>query len=189
VQALLRVSRAIDQLTTAIGKLISVIVVILILLGVFNAVARYVGRFVGRNLYSQGAAEAQSYLFSLIFFLGFAYILQRNENVRVDFLYANWNERRRAWVNLLGNIFFLIPFCVLGLYLAYPAIRRSWLQGETSGNAGGLPIYPLKAMLLFAFGSLLLQACSEIIKHAALLSGYRSPELLAAEASQPEPVE
>jgi TRAP-type mannitol/chloroaromatic compound transport system permease small subunit len=189
VQALLRVSRLIDRLMAGIGKLISVIVIVLILLGVFNVLTRYLGQFVGRNLYSQGAAEAQNYLFSLIFFLGFAYILQRNENVRVDFLYANWSERRRALVNLLGNLLFLIPFCIIGLVMAYPSVRRSWQQGETSGNAGGLPIYPLKAMLLVAFSLLLLQAISEIIKHIAVLRGVQTPALQAAEASRAEPVE
>lgn len=189
MKALLRVSQVIDNLIGHIGKLINVLVIVLVLLGVFNVITRYIGPYVGRNLYSQGAAEAQNYLFSLVFFLGFAYILRRNENVRVDFLYANWSEKRKALVNLVGNLLFLVPFCLLGMYVAYPAVMLSWRQRETSGNAGGLAIYPLKTMLLIAFALLLLQAISEIIKHAATLRGTHTPETHEAETYQAEPVE
>lgn len=189
MRALLRVSRAIDTLIDQIGRLTFFLVIALILLGVFNVVTRYVGPLIGRNLYSQGAAEALNYLFSLIFFLGFAYILRHNGNVRVDFLYGSWSDKRKALVNLLGNILFLVPFCILGLYIAYPAVVLSWQQRERSSNAGGLAIYPLKTMILLAFALLLVQAISEIIKHVATLRGVNTPQVQEAENYQPEPIE
>lgn len=189
MHALLRISRLIDTLTRQIGKVIGILVVILILLGVYNMVTRYVGRAIGRTISSNAAQDALSYMFSLIFFLGFAYILMRNENVRVDFLYANWNDRRRALVNFLGNLLFLVPFCLLGLYVTWPSVRTSWLQGERFPQLGGLPIYPLKMMILVAFALLLLQAVSETIKHLAVLAGTETPATHEAELSKPEPIE
>ncbi len=189
MQALLRVSRMIDTLSEAIGKLLSLVVIVLVLLGVFNVITRYIGPFVGRNLYTQAAAETQNFLFSLTFFLGFAYLLQRNGNVRVDFLYGNWSEKRKALVNMVGHVLFLIPFCVLALYLAVPVALRTFGSGETSGNAGGLRIYPLWFMFVFGLSLLLLQSLSELIKHAAVLSGTTTIETLAAEEYVPEPIE
>ena len=189
MQALLRVSRTIDAITANLGKLLSVIVVLLVLLGVFNVVTRYLGPFVGRNLYTQAAAEAQNHLFSLTFFLGFAYLLQRNGNVRVDFLYGKWSEKRQALVNLVGHLIFLIPFCVLALYVGYPVAMRTFRTGETTGNAGGLELYPLWFMFLGGISLLLIQSLSEIIKHAAVLSGAATTETKAAETYVPEPIE
>jgi TRAP-type mannitol/chloroaromatic compound transport system permease small subunit len=189
VQALLRVSRLIDTLTEAIGKLLGLVVIALILLGVFNVITRYIGPIIGRNLYTQGAAEAQNLLFSLTFFLGFAYLLQRNGNVRVDFLYGNWSDKRKALVNLLGHLLFLIPFCILALYVGLPVLTRTLRSGETSGNAGGLQIYPLWVMFALGIGLLILQSLSELIKHAAVLAGVTTSTAVAAEEYVPEPIE
>lgn len=189
MQALLRISRLIDGLINQIGKIIGILVVLLILLGVYNVITRYFGQLFRVNLSSNPPQEALAYLFSLTFFLGFAYILLRNENVRVDFLYAHWDEHRRAIVNFWGHLLFLIPFCVLGLYVTWPSVRRSWQQGETFGQLGSLPIYPLRAMIMVAFALLLLQAISECIKHLAVINGINTPATHEAEQYQPGPIE
>lgn len=189
VQALLRVSRAIDTVTMTIGRLLGIVVGLLVLLGVFNVITRYIGPLVGRNLYTQGAAEAQNHLFSLTFFLGFAYLLQRNGNVRVDFLYGKWSEKRQALVNLVGHLLFLVPFCVLALYIGYPVALRTYRTGETTGNAGGLQLYPLWFMFLAGLSLLLIQSLSEIIKHSAVLAGAHTVETEAAETYVVEPIE
>ncbi len=189
VQALLRVSRVIDAVTGFLGKLLSIVVTLLVLLGVFNVITRYVGPLVGLNLYTQAAAEAQNHLFSLTFFLGFAYLLQRNGNVRVDFLYGRWNPKRQALVNLVGHLLFLIPFCVLALYVGLPVALRTLRTGETTSNAGGLQLYPLWLMFLAGLSLLLLQAVSEIIKHGAVLAGATADQAHAAESYIAEPIE
>lgn len=189
MQALLRVARVIDAFTGFIGRLISITVMLLVLLGVFNVLTRYIGPLVGRNLYTQAAAETQNYLFSLTFFLGFAYLLRRNGNVRVDFVYGKWSEKRKALVNLVGHLLFLIPFCGLALYVGFPVAMRTFRTGETSGNAGGLELYPLWFMFLCGPSLLILQALSEIIKHSAVLAGVRTSETQAAQEYVAEPIE
>ena len=62
----------------------------------------------------------------MIFFLGFAYVLKHNVNVRVDFLYANWSERTRAWVDFVGTLIFIVPFCILGIYVTIVPVSFSW---------------------------------------------------------------
>lgn len=172
---LLGVSRGIDALTTAIGRLMFWVTLIMVLIGALNVVTRYVGRERGISLGGTLYIALQTYAYNLIFLLGAAYVFNRDGHVRVDILYANYSPRTKAWIDILGTLFFLFPFCALGLFLSWGYVLRSWQQGEVNINAGGLPVYPIKTVILLAFGLLILQGVSEIIKRAALLRGHAPP--------------
>jgi TRAP-type mannitol/chloroaromatic compound transport system permease small subunit len=180
VTALLKFSRVIDTVTERLSGFISVIVILTILAGFLNAVLRYLGQNLQRTLISNELIQIQWYLFSLLFLIGFPYLLLHNVNVRVDFLYAKWGPRRRAWVDLLGTLFFLIPFCLLAIYVTINPVLTSWgrqFDGtwgpwEVSSDAGGLPLAPLKTLILVGFFGLLMQAISQLIKYAAILTGH-----------------
>ncbi len=179
MKALLRVSRVIDQVIEWIGSLLPWLVVVMILAGFYNVLARYLGRFVGARLTNNSAIEIQWYLYSILFFLGFAYILKHNVNVRVDFLYAKWSPKRRAMIDFWGTILFLIPFCILGIYVTINPVLASWGRlpngswgaWEISPDPDGLPRAPIKTMIIVSFTLLLLQALSQAIKYAAVLTG------------------
>ncbi|HXW00465.1 MAG TPA: TRAP transporter small permease subunit [Anaerolineae bacterium] len=180
MKALLKIADIIDGLTEWVGGLANWIVVIVILVGFFNVVARYLGRFVGTRLTSNVFIELQWYLFSLIFFLGFAYILKHGVNVRVDFLYTHWDEKRKAWVDFLGTVLFLIPLCLIGIYVTLNPVMISWGRlpngnwgtWEMSPDPEGLPRAPIKTMIIVAFGLLLLQSIAQAIKYLAIINGY-----------------
>jgi TRAP-type mannitol/chloroaromatic compound transport system permease small subunit len=169
----------IDALTELIGRSLKWIVTLMILIGFLNVVARFVGRFVGQRLTSNALIEIQWYLFSVLFFLGFAYILKLNLNVRVDILYSTWGPKRRALVDFVGTLLFLIPFCLLGIYVTINPVLFSWRLNEISPDADGLPRYPIKTMIIVAFVLLLLQAISQAIKYAAILIDVTEPEVAA----------
>jgi TRAP-type mannitol/chloroaromatic compound transport system permease small subunit len=180
MKALLKIADIIDGLTEWVGGLANWIVVIVILVGFFNVVARYLGRFVGTRLTSNVFIELQWYLFSLIFFLGFAYILKHGVNVRVDFLYTHWDEKRKAWVDFLGTVLFLIPLCLIGIYVTLNPVMISWGRlpngnwgtWEMSPDPEGLPRAPIKTMIIVAFGLLLLQSIAQAIKYLAIINGH-----------------
>lgn len=180
IRALLKLSWSIDTVSDAIGRLSGWIVIFTIAVGFYNVTARYLGRLIGLKLSSNALIELQWYLFSLMFFLGFAYILKQAANVRVDFLYTNWSEKRRALIDFLGTVFFLIPFCILGLWVSFNPVLQSWGllpdgtwgSWEVSADADGLPRAPIKTMLIVAFVLLLAQAISQAIKYLAILKGY-----------------
>lgn len=182
MQVLLRFAHAIDRLTNVLGRLSAGIVVLTIGVGFYNVLVRYLGRFIGLQLSSNRLIELQWYLFSILFLLGFAYILKHDQNVRVDFWYAHWSERRRTWINLLGTVFFLIPFCLIGLYVAVNPVLASWGRlpdgtwgtWEVSADANGLPRAPIKTMVPVGLLLLLLQAIAQTIKYAAVLLGHSS---------------
>jgi TRAP-type mannitol/chloroaromatic compound transport system permease small subunit len=160
----LRVAAAIDGLNDRIGSAVSWLAVVMVLLGTFNAVARYSGRFFGLRLSSNAYIELQWYLFSLIFLLGAAWCLRRDAHVRVDVLYGRFGRRAQAWIDLAGTILFLVPFCVFMLWVSWPSVRNAWVIREVSPDPGGLPRYPLKALILVCFALLLLQAAAQLIR-------------------------
>ncbi|AFZ66154.1 TRAP transporter small permease subunit [Deinococcus peraridilitoris] len=168
---LLSISRAIDRVSGWFGAVIAVITMVMILVGVWNVIGRFIGRAVGQNLTSNSFLEWQWYLFSLVFLLGGAYVLRHNEHVRVDVFYARMTPRGRAITNLVGTLLFLIPFCIIMLYVNWQFFYTSWLIREGSPDPGGLPRYPIKFAIVLGFALLLLQAVSELIKSAAILMG------------------
>ncbi|MBF2074788.1 MAG: TRAP transporter small permease subunit [Synechococcales cyanobacterium C42_A2020_086] len=193
MRAALRLSAAIDRMTDQVGKLANWIVIFTVAIGFYNVMARYIGRFIGMKLSSNALIELQWYLFSLMFFFGFAYILKHGANVRVDFLYSTWSIKRRAWVDLLGTLLFLIPFCILGIWVTFHPVLLSWGRlpdgswgtWEVSPDADGLPRAPIKSMIIVSFGLLLLQAISQVIKYLAILLGYTQvAQSLAADSEQ-----
>lgn len=194
---LLKLSGAIDRITDGIGKLSNGLVVITIAIGFYNVLVRYIGRFIGLQLSSNTFIELQWYLFSLIFFFGFAYILQHGENVRVDFLYSNWSEKRKALVDFLGTVLFLIPFCLVGIWVTTNPVLQSWGRlpdgswgtWEISSDANGLPRAPIKTMIIVAFVLLLAQAISQAIKYFAILRGYQQVAQIVREQTEQIPPE
>lgn len=182
MQSLLKLSQAIDTFTEKLGDLTNWLVLLTVGVGFYNVMARYIGRFIGVTLASNVFIELQWYLFSLTFLLGFAYILKHGENVRVDFLYAHFNEKQRSLIDLIGTLFFLIPFCLIGIWVTFNPVLQSWGYlpngswgtWEISPDADGLPRAPIKTMIPFCLLLLLVQSISQAIKYLAVLLGYQT---------------
>jgi TRAP-type mannitol/chloroaromatic compound transport system permease small subunit len=172
---LIKIARTIDLLNEWIGRLTVPLVLITIGVGVWNVIGRKLGEVIGENLTSNALIELQWYLFDLIFFLGAAYALKHNDHVRVDVFYRNLSESKRALIDFLGSILFLIPFCVFVIYYSWNTILDSWLRGEVSPDPGGLPRYPIKSFIIVSFILLILQGISQAIKNWLIWRG-RSAE-------------
>ena len=162
-------TRFVDRLTSGLGRFISWMALLMVLIGAYNAIARYLGRFIGVNLSSNLYLELQWYLFSLIFLLGAGFALKENAHVRVDVIYGRLRTRARATINVIGSVLMLIPFSIFVLWVSWPSIRNSWAVREASPDPGGLPRYPLKAVIIVAFVLLLAQGVSELLKDLAIV--------------------
>jgi TRAP-type mannitol/chloroaromatic compound transport system permease small subunit len=185
MNVLLRLAHGIDRLSEGVGKLAIYLTLLLIGIGFYNVAARYIGRFIGQNLSSNSWIELQWYIYSVIFFLMFAYNLRHDVNVRVDFLYAKWGVRRKAWIDFLGTMLFLIPFCIMGIWATITPVLFSWRLWEMSPDPGGLPRAPIKTFIIVAFSLLLLQAIAQAIKYAAVLTGHREVQQEIEQAATP----
>lgn len=166
MNGLLALSRGIDRVNTVIGRSASWLILLAIFVSAINAVVRKVFS-VSSNAY----LELQWYLFGAAFLLAAAYTLLENEHIRIDIVYGAWSRRVQHWIDLLGTIFFLMPVVLLTLYLVWPWLLTSYRGGEISMNAGGLILWPAKAMLFIGFVLLFLQGISEIIKKIAVMRG------------------
>lgn len=197
MKALLQVSRIIDTFTEWIGRQLVWIVTVMISIGFLNVLARYIGRFFGTRLTSNAFIEVQWYLFSILFFLGFAYILKHNLNVRVDFIYAKLTPKQQALVDLIGHVLFFVAFCVIGIYVTYSPVMRSWGllpngtwgTWEISPDPDGLPRAPIKSMIIVAFVLLIIQTVSEIIKLLGVLTGTAGSETIEKHFGHEMPAE
>lgn len=171
MQRFLRIADAIDRFQDRIGKWLYWLTLMMVVVGGFNAVVRYMDKFTGMSLSSNFYLELQWYLFSLLFLLGAAYTLRHNAHVRVDIVYSNLSLKGKAWVDLLGTLIFLFPFCVLMLWVSWPAVMNSWEVLEMSPDPGGLPRYPIKTAIPVAFLLVLIQGVSMTIRSLAVLMG------------------
>jgi TRAP-type mannitol/chloroaromatic compound transport system permease small subunit len=113
----------------------------------------------------------QWYLFGAAFLLAAAYTLKQNEHIRIDIVYGAFSRRVQHWIDLFGHVFFLMPFVLLMIYYFVPYVSLSFRIGEMSSNAGGLILWPAKALLLVGFSLLGLQGISEIVKKIAVMRG------------------
>ena len=163
---LLFLSRCIDFLNERIGTTVYWLVLAAVLVSSGNAVVRYLF-----NYSSNGWLELQWYLYTGFFLIGAGYTLLRNEHVRIDIIYSRLSPRTRAWIDLLGGIFFLLPMALIIMTLAWPVFTESFALTEYSPNAGGLLRWPVKLMMPVGFFLLVIQGVSEIIKRAAFLMG------------------
>jgi len=109
--------------------------------------------------------ELEIYLFAMTFLFGSGYAFKHDKHVRVDLFYSKWSDRGRAKVDLIGGLFFLLPWCVVSIMACWKYAMTSFRMGETSGQPGGLPaLYILKFCMVLGFVFLLMQGIAFIIQ-------------------------
>ncbi len=164
-----QLSVRLEQFSECTGKLVSWLVLAMVLLVSYDVAMRY--------FFQSGSVALQEmewHLFSLIFLIGAAYTLKHDDHVRLDLFYQSkfMDEQGRAWINLSGSIFLLIPFCILIICTSWPFVYQSYIHLEGSPDPGGLPYrWILKASIPLGFTFLLLQGVSEIVKNLSTVLG------------------
>ncbi len=173
---LLPLARRIDTATTAIGRLAASLVLAACLVSLFNSLMRY-----GAHFAQQALLDLPTLLFAGIVLGAAPKTLAENTHIRVDILFRSLSPSRRAIVDILGNVVFLMPFCVLIIAKGVPVFMRSWKIEEGPITPSGLPPWPAKLLIPLAFAVLLVQALSELVKSVAAARGLLpDPSQLAA---------
>jgi|TARA_B110000196_G_C21055576_1_gene619622 TRAP-type mannitol/chloroaromatic compound transport system permease small subunit len=154
-----------DSFSETTGKICSWFVMAMVLITFVVVVMRY-----GLNMGSVLLQDVVLYLHGGLFLLGSAFALKRGAHVRVDIFYRNFSEKRKALVDLLGNLIFLQPVCWSILLFSWGYVEFSWRIMESSPEPDGLPfVYIQKSLLIVLALFLALQSLSEIIKSAMTL--------------------
>jgi TRAP-type mannitol/chloroaromatic compound transport system permease small subunit len=166
VQGLLKLSRGIDALNGRIGKIVAWLILIVVLVSALNATVRKLF-----DTSSNSWLELQWVLFGIVFLLCSPWTLLSNEHVRIDIVNNMLPKGVRNAIELFGHIFFLLPLTIIMMVTSVPFFMRSFRINEQSMNAGGLPQWPAKSLIMIGFALLFIQAISEIIKRLAIMGG------------------
>lgn len=166
MQALLKLSRAIDWLNAQVGKYVIWLILASTVISALNALVRYVF-----HTSSNAFLEVQWYLFAWSFLVAAGFTLLNREHVRIDVVSSRLSKKTQTWIDIFGFACFLTPLCLMVLYYTVPHTLRQYASGEVSGNPGGLIRWPVWLALPVGFTLLLLQCWSELIKRIAFLTG------------------
>lgn len=152
----------IDKCNAFIFRVVSVATLFMVVVTFSIVILRY-----GFNSGWIALQESVMYLHSIVFMLGMAYTLRTDGHVRVDVLYRNWSVTRKAWVNLIGTVLFLMPLTLVVIYYSFSYVSESWRLLEASKEAGGLPlVFILKSLIIVMTVQLFLQGVSDVVRNA-----------------------
>ena len=158
-----------DRISSITGKITAWLTLFMVVVTFIVVIMRYV--FDAGLIWVQ---ESVVWMHAVVFMLGAAYTLHAEEHVRVDIFYRTMSERRRAWVDLVGVIVFLMPLCAFLAWASFDFVTQSWSIGESSRESGGLP-YPfipmLKSVLLLMPVAVALQGASLCLKSVQTIRG------------------
>ena len=110
-------------------------------------------------------------MFGAMFLLTAGYTLLKNDHVRVDIIASKLSRRAQIGIEIFGVLFFLMPACLLIMYLSWPVFMDSYLSNEYSSNSGGLIRWPVKLLIPVGFALLALAGLSHLIKCVGFLAG------------------
>ena len=180
MQSLLKMSRGIDAFTRWTGRRLAWLILVAVVVSAVNAIVRKTF-----DVSSNSWLELQWVLFSMVFLLCSPWTLLDNEHIRIDIVNNLLPKQVRSSIDVIGHIFFLMPLTIVMIITGVPFFRRSYEVNEQSGNAGGLPQWPAKALIMIGFAFLLVQGLSELIKRIAVMRGI----IPDPHASQVPPIE
>ena len=150
-----------EKSNKVIGEYISWFIIFMVIIQLIIVMARYI--------FGIGFLKLQElliYLHGLSFTLAAGYTLLNDEHVRVDLIYRASSDMYKSIVNILGSLFFLIPFCLITYSTSLPYVKRSWKIFEGSPETSGLnAVYLLKTALIIFPLLLLIQAVSIIYRN------------------------
>ena len=149
-----------------IGRTIAWFIFVAVVVSTVNALIRKIF-----NTSSNSWLELQWLLFGFVFLLCSPWTLLSNEHIRIDIINSRLPLRARHMIDLVGHALFLFPFALVMVMTSLPFAIRSIIENEQSNNAGGLPQWPAKTLILIGFIALLIQSLSEFIKRVAIMRG------------------
>ena len=181
IKSLLPMTRAIDACNRTIGRYLSWLILAAVLISTVNAVVRK-----SFAVSSNSWLELQWMLFGVVFLLCSPWTLLDNEHIRIDIVSNLMPRRLRNLIDVVGHAFFLLPFTIVMVVTGVPFFLKSFAIDEQSMNAGGLPQWPAKSLIMIGFALLFVQGLSELLKRVAIMRGLmddpHASQISAAEA-------
>lgn len=159
--------------STALGHAAAWLLVATVAAGAAAALLRTVARHLGLSPGLNALADAQWMGFGVVVLASAAWVLAEDRHVRVDVWFGRLSTRARAWVDLVGTLVLLLPFCGLLLWASWPVVAEAWAVREGAADPGGLPRWPVKVWIPVALGLLTAQGVARAVQAGATLARAR----------------
>ncbi len=170
MDTLARIAQRIDQVSEWTGRAIAWLTLGMVIVTFTVVLLRYLF-----NIGWIALQESITYMHALVFMLGTAYTLRHDGHVRVDIFYQKFSPRGRAWVDLFGTLFLLLPVTLFIAWISWEYVATAWALKEGSRETGGLPgVYLLKSAIPLMAVLLLLQGVSLALRSLLVLYGYEN---------------
>ncbi|MFT5700179.1 MAG: TRAP-type mannitol/chloroaromatic compound transport system permease small subunit [Desulforhopalus sp.] len=164
------------RINRILGKILSIVLMLMALNVFFDVIMRYFFR----NS-SVGMQEMEWHLFSIVILFGISVALLDEGHVRVDFLYDRYPEKKKAAINIIGTIFFLLPLALLIFFGSFDFVKDAYDINEISEDPGGLPFrWVIKGMIPLAFLLLIYSSIGYTIKNINLYRRESGKQLTTA---------
>jgi TRAP-type mannitol/chloroaromatic compound transport system permease small subunit len=163
-----RFARAVDLANERIGRAVAWLALVMVLMQFTVVVMRYVF-----GLGSVKMQESIVYMHAAVFMVAAGYTLLHDGHVRCDIFYGDASPRRKAMVDLLGVVVFLVPVALLIGWIGWPYVAAAWAvrEGSPEGSLGIPGVYLLKSVILLFAALLLLQGLALAVRSALRLAG------------------
>ena len=160
----------IENFTKTVSRLTSWLIITMVLIAFSVVILRYFFNF--GFVWMQ---EIYVWFHGIVFLFGASYALMHDKHVRVDIFYRPTSEKKKAWINLIFSIIFILPFIFVIFKYSIPYILKSWASLEKSREAGGLPfLYIYKTTLIFFCFLLFFQTIALIFRCLLVISNKKS---------------
>ena len=169
---LLKLERGFDKFANIIGAFTAIVMVLMILNVSYDVVMRYFFRSG-----SIAMQEMEWHLFSVIILLGISYTLKEDAHVRVDLIYDRLTEKKKARINMVGAILFILPVALLIGIESIPYVVEAYNSNEQSGDPGGLTNrWIVKSLIPMSFFFLIITTIGFFIKNLNVYKGNHPTE-------------
>lgn len=165
-----KIEKFFNKITDFVGSITAIVMLLMMFNVFYDVMARYL--FSNSSVAMQ---ELEWHLFSVMFLFGMAYALKEEAHVRVDFLYDRMSNKKRAVVNIVGTVVFLLPLALLMIFGSYEYVMDSYGINEISQDPGGLTHrWIIKAMIPLSFLFLIFSAIGYVLKNIRIYKGDNS---------------
>lgn len=164
--------RAIDAVNYRLGRIV--------MYGIFVMIGILLWSSISKTFFVPTLWTLEMAQFAMVayYILGGPYSLQMGSNVRMDLLYGNWSQRRKAWTDAITVLFLIFYLAVLLWGGIDSTIYSFSYGGERSPSAWRPYLWPIKVIMVIGIALMLLQAISELFKDILRVRGEDMGEKL-----------
>lgn len=161
-----RFVRVVDAMNRRIGRVM--------MYGIFVMMAILLWSSISKTFFLPSLWTLEMAQFAMVayYMLGGPYSIQMGSNVRMDLIYGEWSDRKKAQIDAM-TVLFLIVYLVFLLWGGWESLMYSLKYGgERSSSVWRPYMWPIKSIMVLAIFLMLLQAISEFFKDILRIQGH-----------------